>query len=216
MIKLAIVGPGGSGKSLAAEYLAHVTSLRFTGECSRVICPHAAARLGISEHEAYATRHASRDLWRRLGDDLRAHDPAALARETLREGNICVGIRARVEMDAVRNERLVQWVVWVQRDTPNDSTLEFGPDVADVVIDNNASVEVFCRRLRSFARHLGVLRRRWAIGHVWWWTKQVLHGLVERPRTPALDTSGIRWYTQPIGFHSVHSRSYAKLASRKR
>ena len=124
--RLAIVGPSRAGKDTAANWFAAHTGLRYTGSCSSIIAPHAAARLGIPEAEAFATRHACRDLWRAIGDELRRDDPAYLARKTLEHGDICVGIRSAAEMEAVMGEGLVDEVLWIDRPgLPVDPTLEF-------------------------------------------------------------------------------------------
>ena len=155
-LRLAIVGPGRAGKDACAEWLAANTPLRYTGSCSSVIAPHAARRLGLGVTEAFARRHEDRDLWRAIGDELRRDDPAALARETLRHGELCVGVRARVEIEAVIRERLVDLVLWIDRDVPPDPTLEFGPEVATVILPNRGTLADLHGRLRALARAWGL------------------------------------------------------------
>ena len=156
-MKLAIVGPGRSGKDEIANWLHANTSLCYLGySTSRVICPHAARQLGISEDEAFARRHEDRALWRRIGDELRAHDPAHLAREVLKHQDVCVGIRARCEIEAAQRERLVDLTLWVARDVPNDETLEYGSEVADLIIENRQSLSHLHARLSRLARALGL------------------------------------------------------------
>lgn len=90
----AICGHGRSGKDSAARWLAAHTPLRLGKTTSEVIAPHRAAELGISVEEAFSRRHEERDVWYELGNRLREKDAAYLIRETLRNGEICVGIRA--------------------------------------------------------------------------------------------------------------------------
>lgn len=156
-MKLAIVGPGRAGKDEAARWLSARTRLHYALSTSEVIAPEIARRKGIAVTEAFANRHRDRDEWRRVGDEMRARDPAALARKTLAAGDICVGIRARVEIEAVIRERLVDLVVWVDRDVPEDPTLEYGAEMVDVVILNHWGVEELHGRLERLARTWGVL-----------------------------------------------------------
>lgn len=156
-MKIAIVGPGRSGKDEAAHWFRDHTGLRYFGPTSMVITPHAAMRLGLSLDEAYARRHEDRALWRKIGDELRAHDSAHLARTTLNAGDIVVGVRARVEMEAVQSESLVDLTLWISREVPPDDTLEFGSEVADVVIENHWDLPAFHRRLERLARSWGLL-----------------------------------------------------------
>jgi hypothetical protein len=156
-MKLAIVGPGRSGKDECALWLDSHTPLRYSGfSTSRAILPHAARRLGISEAEAWATRHERRAVWRVIGDELRRDDPAFLAREALRHGDICVGIRARCEMEAAQREGLVDLTIWVDRDVPVDDTLEFSRDVADIILPNHWGIEDLHGRLRRLAISWGL------------------------------------------------------------
>ena len=157
-MKIAIVGRGRAGKDATAAWLSANTTLHYALSTSQVIAPHAAKRLGLSVDEAFRRRHEDRELWRRLGDELRRDDPARLARETLAVGDLCVGVRARVEMEAVISEGLVDLVLWVDRDVPPDLTLEFDAGLADVILPNHGTVAELHGRLRRLARALGVLR----------------------------------------------------------
>lgn len=160
-MKLAIVGPGRCGKDTAAEFFAANTILRYWGSCSQVILPEAAKRLGISEAKAWAERHAHRNFWRALGDEMRADDPAALARVTLKNGDLCVGVRSHIEMRAVIDQKLVDLVVWIHRPKiDSDPTLEFGRGLADVLIENDGTLADFRKKLETFSRTLGILHAR--------------------------------------------------------
>jgi hypothetical protein len=125
-LKLAIVGPGRSGKDTAAEW--------------------------------FAARHDRRAIMRAKGDAMRESDPAALAREALKFGDIANGIRAKVEIEAVKLEGLVDLTIWIDREVERDDTLEFGPEVADIIIQNHGGLADFHARLARLARSWGVLR----------------------------------------------------------
>ncbi len=158
-MRLAIVGPGRSGKDEVAAWFARNTRLRYGGSTSEVIAPHAAKALGLSVAEAFARRHEDRDLWHRLGIELRKHDHAALARAVLKRGDLVVGVRDRVEMETVLAERLVDLAVWIDRPgIPDDPTLEYGPELCDVTIQNHWGLTELHGRLKKFANAIGVLK----------------------------------------------------------
>ena len=158
-LKVGIYGPGRSGKDAAAEWFAANTRLRYWGSTSQVITPHAAKRLGISEREEFRRRHEDRALWRQIGDELREVDPAALARVTLWDGDLNVGVRSLREIAAVRRERLVDVALWIDRPgVPEDPTLEFDESFADVIVPNRWGLPEFHARLANLARAWGVLR----------------------------------------------------------
>jgi hypothetical protein len=150
-MKLAIVGPGRSGKDAAAEQLA-LHGFRYAFSTSRVIAPYAARRLGLTHEAAFTRRHQDRPLWRQIGDELREHDPAYLARKTLEYGDLCVGVRSLREIAAVRSEGLVDLILWIDRDVPVDDTLEFGPEVADIIVPNRGTLLDFHIRINRLAR----------------------------------------------------------------
>lgn len=160
MLKVAIAGHGRHGKDTVADRLAATTRLRYWGSCSRVILPHAARRLGLPEAEAWRTRHECREVWRALGDELRAHDPGFLARTVLKRGDVVCGVRSRPEMEAVLREGMVDVAVWVDRKGfPPDPTQEFGPELCHVVLQNHWGLAELHARVDALALSWGVLMR---------------------------------------------------------
>lgn len=157
-MKIAICGHGRAGKDIAAWWFNDHTFLCYSGFSTSVaITPHAAKHLGISEEEAFARRHEDRMLWFELGNKLREHDPAFLARQTFQHGDIAVGIRDRSEMEAVLREGLVRHAIWIDRDVPVDPTLNYGKELCDIVVENHGTLEEFYAMLRAVAGVLGVL-----------------------------------------------------------
>lgn len=153
---IAICGPGRSGKDTAANWFARHTHLRFGRSTSEIIAPYAAERLGRPVDVAFAHRHQNRVFWFNVGNELRATDPAFLVRECLKGGEIVVGMRNRSEVLAVRSERLVDLVVWIDRDVPTDPTMEFGPAECDVIVQNRGTLDEFEDRLAALARWAGL------------------------------------------------------------
>jgi cytidylate kinase len=158
--RILVVGHSGAGKDTACEYLAAVTRLRFAGTTSRYLARYVAARLGVPEQEAYRTRHRDRNLWHRVGNELRRLDPGLLVRQSLEHAEIAGGVRGLAEIEACRREQLVDLIVWVANDrVPRGSTVEFGERDCDVVVPNHWGLGEFHQRLLRLARFAGLPMR---------------------------------------------------------
>ena len=152
-----VVGHGRVGKDTACAYLAKITTLRFAGTTSLYLAKYVAARLGLSEQEAYRTRHQNRNLWHRVGKEVRKKDPGLLLRESLANAEIVGGIRDREEMAVCRQEHLVDLVVWIDNDrVPSDSTVKFGERDCDISVPNHWSMQELEGRLLRLARFAGL------------------------------------------------------------
>lgn len=154
--KIALCGPGRSGKDECAKWFSANTPLRFGRSTSQVIAPYVAERLGVSVPEAFARRHEDRELWFSVGNELRLHDPTFLVRECLRDGEIVVGLRNRDEMIAARSQRLIDLFVWISRDVPHDQTQTYGPELCDIEIENRGTLADLFDRLEALARFAGI------------------------------------------------------------
>jgi hypothetical protein len=164
--RLLIVGPSRAGKDTACAYLARVTELRFAGSTSRYLARYVAARLGVSEEEAYRTRHLNRNLWHRVGNQVRKQDPGLLIRASLAHAEIVGGVRDLAEIRICRQEQLVDLIVWIANErVPRDSTLHFDERECDIVVPNHWTLDEFQGRLLRLARFAGLpLRPEAAVG----------------------------------------------------
>jgi cytidylate kinase len=155
--RILVVGPSGAGKDTACRLLAELTTLRFASTTSDRLARHVAARLGVSVEQAYRSRHANRNLWHRIGNDIRKHDPGQLVRESLEDGEITAGARGIEEVRACRRDYLVDLIVWI--DNPRvsgDSTLTFTERDCDEVVPNRGSLEELREQLLLLARRAGL------------------------------------------------------------
>ena len=158
-VTLGIMGPSRAGKDDAAAWLVEHTTLTYAGSTSIAISREVARREGISFEEAHEQRHRRKVYWRALGDEMRKNNPAALAEEMLKGSTLLVGVRARIEMQAVNQIGLCDLVVWVDRPgIPHDPTLEFGPELCDITIHNWWSLDEYFARWRKLATTLGIMR----------------------------------------------------------
>lgn len=137
-MKIAIIGHGRCGKDTVAELLAKQTGLRFDGSISWCIKERVAEVLGVSSCSAWENRHKNRDQWRKIIDGFRAGDPGCVIQDILCHADIIAGIRARAEFEATKH--LFKHVIWVDRDVPNDPTLELTHLDATSCIHNTLSL----------------------------------------------------------------------------
>jgi hypothetical protein len=156
--RIAICGPGRSGKDTAGAWLAANTPLRLGRTTSEVIAPHVAKRLGRPVIEVFAERHQNRQLWFDIGNELRANDPAFLVRECLKNADIAVGLRNEDEVRAASGERIVDLVLWIEREVPHDPTMKFGPELCDFTLTNHGDLDDLYARLEALARFAGLLK----------------------------------------------------------
>lgn len=149
--------PGRPILTLSTPRAARVTALRFAGSTSRYLARYVAERLGVPEAEAHRTRHRDRNLWSRVGNQIRKADPGVLVRESLRHGDIVAGVRAAEELAICRQEGLVDLVVWVANErVGKDATLRFAASDCDVVVANHGTLAEFHAGLLRLAREFGL------------------------------------------------------------
>lgn len=155
--RLAFCGPSRCGKDEAGNWLHANTPLRFAGSTSHYLLPYVVERLGLSREEAWERRHEMKDTWRAIGDEVRKNDPAKLAREALADADVLGGTRAGIEMRAVNETKLVDLAIWVDRPgVPFDTTMGFGPELCDIVIQNHWDIPTYFLRIRNLCRCIGI------------------------------------------------------------
>ncbi len=77
-----------------------------------------ALRLGLPDHVVYQQRHQNRELWYRIGKEVRFNDPGILLREAFENGSVSGGVRDYEEVVYARESGLVDLIVWVDRPVP--------------------------------------------------------------------------------------------------
>lgn len=151
-MKVLFCGYGRAGKDTAAMHLAKVTGLRYAGSFSWAALPHMAKFLGLHPCQAWEQRHQNRQVWKDELDRLRASDQCHLARLVIDEGDVAAGLRDKLEIDAVRAEKLFNHIVWVHRPgTPVDPTVTYSPGDCDSTILNSGGLFEFYEAIKTWA-----------------------------------------------------------------
>ncbi len=155
--RIAIVGRGRAGKDVSGAWFGANTPLRYVGSTSNVVCPLIARELGISAEEAWLDRHNNRMFWYNWCNEYRKDDPAKIAKVCLENGDIVVGLRDWREIEAIKELHIVDLVIWIERNVPEDPTMTYGPEYADIVINNNGTIEELYEKLWNLSRFAGLI-----------------------------------------------------------
>lgn len=160
--RILFCGPSNCGKDQAALYLQEITKLTYIGPTSMFIAPRAGEVLGMTAEEAYERRHEDRDLWFRLGNEMREEDPCALVRAGFAGGgNLLTGVRNREEVIESAALGLVDHFVWVYREVPKDSTLKYDwrdlPEDRRYWLDNTSDLANLRQEVLVMAHTLGLI-----------------------------------------------------------
>jgi dephospho-CoA kinase len=149
-MKILVIGHARHGKDTVCEILQQEYNFRF--ESSSNFC----ARKFIFEllkpkygyftyEECFNDRHNHRAEWFDLIHGYCNPDLARLGREIFAENDIYCGLRNRLEFDALRNEKVFDYAVWVDRSQhlplePADS-MNLSREMADIILDNNKDLD---------------------------------------------------------------------------
>lgn len=146
-LRLAILGYGRTGKDTVGKWLHEHTPLRYSGSTSNVICAEIAKAKGITEEEAWRTRHEDRIFWYNFCNEFRKDDPALLARTLLQSSDLVIGLRDRLELKACRKEKLFDLAIWLERYVTTDPTVTFTAADCDLIVTNNGTLEELYEKL---------------------------------------------------------------------
>lgn len=159
---LAFCGYGRAGKDIGAEWFRDHTDLVFLGGCSWTARQYMAQRLSADEgrvitvEEVYERRHEDRWKWYTYMNEYRKDDPARLIRDCLSHSDIVCGVRDRMELITAKREGLLDLLIWVDRDVPEDKTVTYTIDDCDIIIRNRTDVGVYYQRLERLAKSIGL------------------------------------------------------------
>ncbi len=159
-LKLMVFGYARHGKDTVADMLAEDFGLTTMSSslfaAKRVMIPYF-EKVGISYASfdaCYADRVNHRQVWYEQIKAYNTPDGTRLGRALLSEYDIYTGIRNVDEFQALRNEGLFNYSIWVDRSkhlAPEPTTSNnMTPAMANYILDNNGTLE----QLRMKARNL--------------------------------------------------------------
>jgi len=151
LIKLAICGPGRSGKDTVAKLLSSVVvGLMYKNSGSWYAkkyvfdnWPNHTPRASTSEL-LWENRSSFRDVWADLIDkynhSIQGNDslPTRLYEDCLAENDIVTGIRKKKELMACKEKKLFTHYIWIESDMAcYDRDQGYGSELCDCIINNN-------------------------------------------------------------------------------
>jgi hypothetical protein len=162
-LKLLIVGHARHGKDTCAEILEEYFD--FTFKSSSV----AASEIFIYETlkdkygykdpmECFEDRVNHRAEWHDLICEYNSKDKARLAKDILKDADCYVGMRSGLEIEQCVEDNVFDLIVWVDASDrlPLEPSSSFNIDIsyADIIINNNDSLEAFTQRVLNLGQLL--------------------------------------------------------------
>jgi hypothetical protein len=121
-----------------------------------VICPLIAAERNVTPEHAWVRRHRERKFWYDWANEYRKDDPAKLAKKCLEHGDMVIGLRDKLELQACKDANLFDLIVWIHRDVPKDPTVTFEAADCHITLDNTRSKRDLYAKLEKLCYLFGV------------------------------------------------------------
>jgi len=164
-MKIAICGPGGSGKDTVAAWFRDNTTLEYKHSTSYMMREYVFNRMRTFNQEidkspnypdyenseaCYYDRARFRKCWASLIDKYNRDDAARLYKECAAIQDIITGIRTKREFLAAQKAGVFQLSIWVHRlSGDGDETQEYGPEYCDIEIRNEGELtSVYAKLIR--------------------------------------------------------------------
>lgn len=166
-LRIAICGPGRCGKDTAAEFFRDKTHCRYKCSTSftaaEYVYRYAMERNRLPYYgnllECYNDRRNHRRFWADTIEIMNKNDSAYLYRLHLKDNDILTGVRKRREIIACYP--LIDLAIWIdKKDCPTDPTQEYGPEMCDITVDNNSTIEDLHARLYNLSACFGILKKQ--------------------------------------------------------
>lgn len=171
-VSIIVTGYARHGKDTVCEFL---TSYKFKFRSSSEICNEKIVFPVLSEKYGYKTleecfedRVNHREEWFNLISEYNTPDAAKLAKDIFKENGIYCGLRNKKELIEIKNQELVDFIVWVdasKRLPPEDtSSMTITKEDCDIIIDNNGSKLELYLEVNRLNRKINAIKRgkwRW-------------------------------------------------------
>lgn len=139
-MNILVQGYSESGKTTAAKMISELIGSPPPINCSDIIIRDFATANGLDPNDILKNKDQHRQQLFMFGKAAQEKDPAYPVSEAFKKTKVVTGIRRQENLDAAMN--FIDLIIWIDRDlAKKNSTDELSPDHADVVIDNNGSLD---------------------------------------------------------------------------
>ncbi len=147
---IVFLGHSRCGKDESVKRLAAKTSLTPATSVSAAMAPLVAWSQNLPTPFAFDTRHQHREYWYEWINAFRRYYTADLpTRMSLAYGDTVAGIRSKLELEECVANKVVDVLVWVERDVPADPTLEFAWEDVKALRDKGLAQAVYVDNSRT-------------------------------------------------------------------
>jgi len=162
-IRLCIVGSARCGKDTVGELLKEYYNISFISSsqaCADIfIYDELKDKYGYkTPEECFEDRINHRPEWYQMICDYNKDDKAKLAKEILKYNNTYVGMRDWGEIQECRKQELFDLIIWVDASEriPEEDASSFNitKKDADIIIDNNDTLEKLKERIKRLGKFL--------------------------------------------------------------
>lgn len=157
--KILVLGYSQSGKDYFAKTLSENFGLKYKNASIRaaeefVFNSMKEEQKYSSPIECYMDRENHRECWYKLFKEYNKEDKCRFVKKMLEENDFYVGLRDREEVEACKH--LFDIIVWIdtdlrQENKETEKSFTISKDQADILIDNNGSIDDFLKEISKFA-----------------------------------------------------------------
>lgn len=153
---MCIIGYKRNGKDEAAEFLRDNFGMGFQSSSQAAadifIYEELKDKYGYStSEECFEDRVNHREEWFDMIREYNKNDETRLARDIVDLHGTYVGMRSHIELDACKSADLFDLVIWIDAEKrvgkEDESSCTVRKDQADIIIDNNGTLEQFHEKL---------------------------------------------------------------------
>lgn len=159
--KIAVIGHKRHGKDEVANFLSDFLDMTFTSSTDIVaelaVYPAIKTKYGYDTlAECIADKDNHRKEWFELIQEYNKDDKARATKQILKVSDIRVGTRCREEL--IKEKPLYNLIIWVdaseRKGNETSDSISVTKDMADIIIDNNGTLEELYSRVKNLARFL--------------------------------------------------------------
>ncbi len=161
--KLLIVGSARHGKDTFAEILRDIYGYKFKSSSQAAadifIYDELKVKYGYeTSEECFEDRVNHRPEWHQMICDYNKDDQARLAKDILKNADCYVGMRDTDEIKECMRQGLFDLIIWVdaseRKDEEGKDSFNIDKSIADVIVENNGTLEEFEERVDRIAKIL--------------------------------------------------------------